>query len=462
MMPRPIALALTSILVVALTPETSVQAARGGQPSYSSVVSKVANMVDSWRAKRLVQRRGLRLLNVLWEDTGRYYGSSVGPNISDVTIEVKHGGRTALMPVLRFPNFRDKTADVSLDKLFIRVGNQNKYGVLQSVPLAEVLRHPARYMSFPQRGRIRGGSLLAKRDTHALVSAQAAFLPIPKQGKATFWPVIFNYQSSHKNPAVLTLLVTRQGTSMTIIDNTRDVVGDSGGQRLYFNKGGRKAPLSAERLSTVMQRGETANGESAQQLGADANLLMLIQVPLRLRPMRRARASMKMAPSMAGGAQPTKRSRDGADRSRRSDVEQAVLGHGPVQGPFKELDWLSIRRDTRFPIRVTIQFYQATSNGVVDGNDVQRLARQINRIYEKGDYVGSLVLPDGKRPTMWTGASAEPGQLTLKDFPGLAARVRRTGAHGYFGYFLRRAVRPRSAKGAKLATALRPSKAAQQ
>jgi hypothetical protein len=36
-----------------------------------------------------VNRTGLQLLNVLWEDTGRWEGSSVGPNISDVTIEVQ-------------------------------------------------------------------------------------------------------------------------------------------------------------------------------------------------------------------------------------------------------------------------------------------------------------------------------------------------------------------------------------
>ncbi|MGB3312503.1 MAG: hypothetical protein WBG32_17860 [Nodosilinea sp.] len=28
--------------------------------------------------------------NVTWEDTGRFYGSAVGPNISDMTIVVLH------------------------------------------------------------------------------------------------------------------------------------------------------------------------------------------------------------------------------------------------------------------------------------------------------------------------------------------------------------------------------------
>ena len=37
-------------------------------------------------------------------------------------------------------------------------------------------------------------SLLTSKETHALVSAQACFLPIPKEGIAEFNPVIFNYQ----------------------------------------------------------------------------------------------------------------------------------------------------------------------------------------------------------------------------------------------------------------------------
>ena len=41
--------------------------------------------------------------------------------------------------------------------------------------------------------------------------------------------MIFNYQSTRKNPAVLTLLVTRQGTSVTIVDNARDTVGGRAG-----------------------------------------------------------------------------------------------------------------------------------------------------------------------------------------------------------------------------------------
>ena len=176
----------------------------------------------------------LEILNVLWEDTGRWQGS-VGPNISDVTIEVEMATRngktrTALMPVMRHDNFTDKTGDVKIDKLMIPVGNQRQ-GRRRCRTSACASCWPRRrsYMTLPDKGKIKGGTLLAQRDRHALVSAQPTFLPVPQQGKATFWPVIFNYQSSSKNPAVLTMLVTRQGTSMTIVDNARDTLGGEPG-----------------------------------------------------------------------------------------------------------------------------------------------------------------------------------------------------------------------------------------
>jgi hypothetical protein len=403
--------------------------------SYQRVVMSVAGMVNNERAQALANARRLEFLNVLWEDTGRYEGSSVGPNISDVTIEVEYETRrgklqSALMPVLRFPNFSDRTADLKIDKLFIRVGNERQGG-LHTIGLRDFLLNPTAYMSQPEKGRIKGGSLLAKRDRHVLVSAQAAFLPIRKDGGATFRPVIFNYQSSRRHPAVLTLLVTREGTSMTVIDNHRDTISrESWGQRLFFNAGGQRAALTAERLSDVKRRGTTSDGQSAANLNEEeANLLMLIQVPLKVRPPR-PRAATKCAPkmdSLASGAgdESARRSKDRGG----SDVEAAVLGHGKLEGPYVELAGLTVQRDPRFPIRATVQFYQATSNGVVSRGDITRLGRQIAKVYRKGDYVGSLVVPEGdaNRPTRWTGISAAPATLTWRDFPGLVERANRYG-----------------------------------
>jgi hypothetical protein len=131
-------------------------------------------------------------------------------------------------------------------------------------------------------------------------------------------------------------------------------------------------------------------------------MVLLIQVPLKQkRPMRFAEEepmALEMAPTAAGKA---------ADEA--SNVEAAVIGHGRVEGPFTEVDGLEIERDPDFPIRVTVQFYKATSNGVISKADVEAIANQIERVYEEADYVGSLVVdgPSG-RPTEHDGPKVEP------------------------------------------------------
>src|SRR5207302_985449 len=146
------------------------------------------------------------------------------------------------MPVIRFPNFEDKTGDVKMDKFSLLVGNQKKGEPLMRISLREYLGNPRKYLSKPGSWKGDRTYLHANRDTHVLVSAQACFLPVPKQGKAEFNPVLFNYQSMKDDPAVLAILATREGTSATIIDNQRDGFQTHGmwGQRLFFNLNGER------------------------------------------------------------------------------------------------------------------------------------------------------------------------------------------------------------------------------
>lgn len=372
---------------------------------------------------RRVASRGLSVVNVAWEDTGRASGSALGPNISDLTLQVRYSAddgrqRTALMPVIRFPNFTDRTGDVRASRLFVRVGNQRDKQSLQTRKLGDVLRNLRAFLSAP--GSVRGsGSFLAKRDTHFLVSAQAVFLPIPKTGKAAFNPVVFNYQSAPRSPAVLTLLVTRQGTSITVIDNRPEDASAAGwGQELYFNAGGKRAAFTAERRSDVADRiarqGGPRSEDDRSALDSGADVLFLIQVPLvhRHRGVLGGLWGDAIGESFgAGGLGLSGIGSGGGGKSvgtighgaGTSDVERAVLGHGEKLGPFREGGQLALERDARFPIRVTVQFYKATESGVVSDADLDAISRSIGSVYERADFVGSLVVPrrDRSRPTEW-------------------------------------------------------------
>ena len=61
----------------------------GDDPEYVQAIQNTAAMVWNENAQHLASQYGFNILNVTWEDTGRYYNSSVGPNISDVTIQVQ-------------------------------------------------------------------------------------------------------------------------------------------------------------------------------------------------------------------------------------------------------------------------------------------------------------------------------------------------------------------------------------
>jgi hypothetical protein len=386
------------------------------QEAYARCIEKVAGMVGDPAATAGASRRGLSVVNVMWEDTGRAQGSALGPNISDLTLQVRRRDRDghwveSVMPVIRHPNFTDKTGDVRADKFLVRVGNQRSER-LETVPLTEVLRDIRAFASVPS-SILGSGNLLSARDTHFLVSAQAVFLPIPKLGKAEFNPVVFNYQSAPGSPAVLTLLVTREGTSASVIENRPEDSGSHWGQELYFNNKGQRAAFTAERKSDVEARIAAQGGPKTDAdrsaLARGADVLFLVQVPLVHRNVGHLGGVMPSSPMAAPAAEAAPSKADSVGRARGSDVEQAVLGHGPNLGPYDEGRGLALVRDTKFPVRITVQFYKATSNGVVSESDLDSIARSIGSVYEHADYVGSLVVPEGdpRRPTAWQSVPRE-------------------------------------------------------
>jgi len=387
-------------------PSLKVNPSRGSA-AYLETIHKTADMVRDPEAQTFAQRLGLNILNLTWEDTGRYKNSAVGPNISDMTIQVgaedpqSRQLSVQCMPVIRFPNFSDKSCDIDPRDFTVLVGNE-KGRRLQRISLYDFLADPRSFLTKPGSWVGKNRSLLAPRDSKVLVSAQACFLPIPKSGKATFNPVLFNYTSYSGDPGVLTILATREGTSTTIIDNKRDAFseGSSWGQRLFHNANGQRASLTGQRYSDV--GGSSGNGANGQDIDG-SNMVLLVQVPLKQHhPMRGV--DMTLGAPMSGYGGGGLGGRRGA-----SDVENALIGHGDLEGPFTEVDNLNIERDPNFPIRVTVQFYKATSNGVVNEGDLKQIKSEIDRVYDQSDSVGSLVTGgETGRVTEYYGNKVQP------------------------------------------------------
>jgi hypothetical protein len=78
-----------------------------------SLVESMKCMASDQKVIALAKEHGLDINTVSWEDTGRTKGSCWGPNISDMTLQVRdEKGVYHRMPVIRQPNFADKTHDV--------------------------------------------------------------------------------------------------------------------------------------------------------------------------------------------------------------------------------------------------------------------------------------------------------------------------------------------------------------
>ncbi len=387
---------------------------------FNGAISRVEQLVNQGDAQSIVQRHGLNLLNVTWEDTGRYKGSAVGPNISDMTIGVRDAyGALHPMPVIRFDNFTDKTADVQSARFYLNVGNQNG-GPIYPVALSTILQNPRAFMTNPASWAGGHSSLWSSRDSEVLVSAQACLLPVPREGEATFTPVLYNYQSYPGNPAVLAIVATRQGTSMQVIEND----GGYMSQPLFFNTRGERAPFVAERVSDWQAHGGDDGNVYTQDESRGADAVLLIQIPLKqvAPPSYGYYGSGGMADDMEMAA-PSAASKSEAG-PRRSDIEQAVVSYGRAEGPFREFDNLSIERDTRFPVRVTVQFYKATTSGYLTDADVADLRAQIDNVYNHADAVGSLVTQG------YTGRQTE----WVAPHPPVSSPATATWANGFWNW----------------------------
>ncbi|NJR65293.1 MAG: hypothetical protein HC772_08210 [Leptolyngbyaceae cyanobacterium CRU_2_3] len=391
------------------------------QDSFDAAMKRVINMPREKGLGDRVRKLGLNVVNVMWEDTSRTPGSVWGDNISDMTLQVRYPNRPQqreLLPVIRYPNFTDRTADVPFDLVKIKVGNEQAQE-LQEVTLREYLLNLSRHMSDPAKFHPENRPLVAEKDTHVLISAQACFLPIPQQGQCSFNPVLFNYQSRADSPAVLAILISTEGSSATIIDNAHDRA--NWGQNLYFNHNGQKTCLTGERLSDYKEN--QAQDMAAQQgisleaarsqvaVAQDINRVMVVQVPLKHKPINYGLLGTVALPCCAPGMGGSISDSMSVRRSRAevSDMEDAVIGHGEDEGEHLELGGHKLERDDRYPIRVTVQFYKATSNGVIDDLDLENIRQCIETAYTSADYIGSLVVGTLEKGTLGMG-DARPTQ----------------------------------------------------
>jgi hypothetical protein len=441
--------------------------------SAQSLLAQVTQLPSNQAAQATLARHGLRAYRVTWEDTARNKGSSVGPNISDMTLCAK--GQD--LPIIRRPNFEDLTFDVPHERIELTVGNEHGEA-LRKVSLKQYLQHLDHYLHAPLelKGAKSTSFWTEERDKNVLAGAQACMLPVGlKDGEMTdFTVALRNYQSSKDAPAVLVLVSSDQGTSAHVINT-------SGKEQLYFNKDGQRCALLGERLGAMRRReGRPDDGAPMTAEERAKNLLLIIQVPLKRKETHYGSFSFgvstkkgnlgfsfdESAPSPGGfsfGGTPKDTQFDFWDEAAPSQmkqweqemecasnvalpddddddipefagaegwseqedsmdldslplvktIERAMVHVGPPLGPYDELcgQGPKLERDARFPIRVTLQFYFATTTGHVDA----AFAKEVDEQFLTAQRFFGAVAPESSlvnqgdtkrstemRPAWWT------------------------------------------------------------
>merc|ERR1712013_694307 len=98
------------------------------------------------------------------------------------------------------------------------------------------------------------------------------------------------------------------------------------------------------------------------------------------------------------------RHRQGYDLCAACAVKQ--LAFDELRGLDESDEKWTLERNDKFPVRVTLQLYKATDNGVVDEQTMGDIAQQLDATQKHSVAMGSLILNtgDGKRTTDWTNA----------------------------------------------------------
>ncbi len=373
----------------------------------TTLATKVKQLYANEKQLELAKRSGLAIVSVAWEDTGRSKGSCWGPNISDMTL---YAGDC--MPVIRRPNFADVTADLPIESCHVMVGNEEgEAKEMRKIPLRQYLEHIGEYVNRPEMKSL----FVAERDRMLLASAQFCVLPVAGGGNGIageqlhhceFNVRLFNYQSSYgsDNPAVLVVMASSHGTSAQIVCG--------GAQNLYFNLRGRACNFLAERLKgDRKKRGRAVEGKMDAD-EQERNALFIYQIPLKQKASGKQCTTMDMcyfevcedgdseAYECDDGAFAEEDDDDAEIGSRpksRSEQKSAGLDHAVLRvgAPHSAFEGIgshkTLERDPRFPIRCTIQFYQATDTAELPESAYEMFANKIEQVYTTGAATGSLV-----------------------------------------------------------------------
>lgn len=338
-------------------------------------------------AQSALSSHDLKAYHVSWDDSSRDKYSSVGRNITDLTLIAKYRTQEINMPMIRTDRFVDHTYDAKLASFNVYLPGPDRV-----MPLSDILSNPELLGISLDTGSF----LCAKDEQVCSVRAQACFLQkMDDMPSVEFVPELYNYQSNEDHPAVLVLVISSMGVSAYLPGKKT---------RLFHNHNGQEAWLKATGLSHVRGTGQAV---SANELTADEkreNRLLIVQIPLKVPRTERSYgvdygAGCAMMSCMASDTVPRSinksRSR-GLDAAKVSEGSQTGKAFG-VLSPNKAK---KLKRDESCPITITIQYYHLVNSTDLNPEEIAHVAQQLKEIQKISTAEGSNVVESTtNRPT---------------------------------------------------------------
>jgi hypothetical protein len=410
--------------------------------NFSETISQVIQLTENDDVQKYLSKSSMAVQKVSWEDISRNKNSVWGDSITDMTLCVAKTPitddkptPTVLCPVIRHKNYTDKSFDVPADTFKLAVDNKvmtlseylKKLGVFDARDSTAVLLQTQ-------------CCILPVQDQQSLGLMHSPALASPAPAPTEFCVSLYNYQANNDSPAVLAICAHKNSTSATLLKQKPTKLFQSFNNDAHWFKLERVAAVRAkasgkkeERVTDFRKMTETEKQE---------NCIMIIQVPLvhempkprkysggyslysnelddlELKSSGMASSSGKEIWSDASIGDEEEYSsgkRYSGIKKSSSSRKETGLDMGNVQVGSKvndvdanadtfitpdNIDEYKLKRDSKYPVRVTFQYYRASDSTNIPTNELDNIIEQLLQPVKVATAVGSLVTSgDTNRPT---------------------------------------------------------------
>ena len=189
----------------------------------------------------------------------------------------------------------------------------------------------------------------------------------------------------------MVIVASCYGTSVQVVER--------GTNKLFFNDNGSARWFTAERLEDARKREapKDANVKSFKDMSYNEelkNMLLIIQVPLVVPPIDRSCNYTEI-----DGGEEEDSCLGFNDIMPAYGMSLAQLNLGDFEEKYVGVGNTVLKRDNKYPVRVTCQYYRVTDLDKISEADITDIRDQLNKIERSAIDKGSLVIDTTKRCT---------------------------------------------------------------